>query len=449
MAEEVITGRTKRSKKNYEAPKLASAFQKQRFKEFQERVKNGEPCVLLSANHPLEFLIAMDIPYVCNQWFTGICAAKQLSGNYFLKMEEMGYKRGLCGYCSTCLGYALTEEFIDGQGPYGGMPKPSIVLGERFCSSSSKIMELFAEKAGAKLYNLQNPACLYMPDNWWELTRYDWEKLYEPGKLDEAEEDFRQLISFLEKESGKRFDETKLLEVMHNINKQEEYYDKIRELIAASRPTPVTIPDVLPAVMQAQWNRGLPWAVEHAKNFYEEIKAKADAGFAAVPNERIRLAWLGLGFWQNLAFYQYFEEKYGAAFVWSVYLAVAADNYIRYNCDENPIRAVASHDLTMNDCLELPKMSVQWFLHEFKKADVDAVVFCPDMACAERNVKATNLSIKALEDAGYPVLKIEASYLDGNLWEQQESIVVGMVEEFLEKRVTPIVEAKEAKHRVK
>ena len=59
MAEEVITGRTKRSKKNYEAPKLASAFQKQRFKEFQERVKNGEPCVLLSANHPLEFLIAI------------------------------------------------------------------------------------------------------------------------------------------------------------------------------------------------------------------------------------------------------------------------------------------------------------------------------------------------------------------------------------------------------
>lgn len=46
-------------------------------------------------------------------------------------------------------------------------------------------------------------------------------------------------------------------------------------------------------------------------------------------------------------------------------------------------------------------------------SDVDAVVFCPDMACAERNVKATNLTIKALEDAGYPVLKIEASYLDG------------------------------------
>ena len=154
---------------------------------------------------------------------------------------------------------------------------------------------------------------------------------------------------------------------MHNINKQEEYYDKIRELIAASRPTPVTIPDVLPAVMQAQWNRGLPWAVEHAKNFYEEIKAKADAGFAAVPNERIRLAWLGLGFWQNLAFYQYFEEKYGAAFVWSVILR-GCGYYIRYNCDENPIRAVASHESDNGTTVpELPKMSVQWFLMSLKK----------------------------------------------------------------------------------
>ena len=441
MAEE--ERRTKRSKKNYEAPKIASAFQKKRFLEFQERARNGEPCVLLSANQPLELLLAMDIPYVCNQWYTGICAAKQLSGGYFETMESEGYIKGLCGYCSTCLGYALTEEYKEGQGPYGGMPKPTIFLGERICASSGKIMEMAAEHAGAKLYLTQGPGAEYMPDNWWELTRYDWEKLYEPGKLDEGEQDFRLLISFLEQETGKRFDESKLIEIMDNINKQEEYYDKIRNLIAESRPTPITLPDVLPAVMQAQWNRGLPFAVEHAKNFYEEIKAKADAGFAAVPNERIRLAWLGLGFWQNLAFYQYFEEKYGAAFVWSIYLAVAADNYIRYNFEENPIRAIASHDLTMNDCLEMPKMTTQWFLHEFEKAGVDAVVACPDMACAEKNFKGTNLQIKAIEDAGIPVLKIEASYLDPKLWDKQEHIVVGMVEDFLENRVLPLIEARE------
>ena len=141
----------------------------------------------------------MDIPYVCNQWFTGICAAKQLSGNYFLKMEEMGYKRGLCGYCSTCLGYALTEEFIDGQGPYGGMPKPSIVLGERFCSSSSKIMALFSEKAGAKPNTCESSCPLYAdigelhvmigklydPANWTKQRKISVINLF-PGKKAEA-----------------------------------------------------------------------------------------------------------------------------------------------------------------------------------------------------------------------------------------------------------------------
>ncbi len=436
--------RNKKSKKNYDAPRLASAFQKERFRSFRQRVENGEPCVLLSANHPLELLIAMDIPYVCNQWFTGVCAAKQLSDSYFTTLEEKGYKRGLCGYCGTCLGYALTEKFQEGQGPYGGMPKPSIVLGENHCASSSKIMELLAKESGAKLYDLANTSPMLMPDNWWELSKSDWEKLYEPGRLDEAEAEFRELIGFLEKETGKRFDETKLVEVMNNINEQEEYYEKIRDMIACTIPTPVTIPDVIPAVMQAQWNRGLPWAVEHARNFYNELKAKADAGYAAVPNEKVRLAWLGLGFWQDLAFYQAFEEKYGAAFVWCIYLAVAADNYIRYNCDENPIRAVASHDLTMTDCLETPEMLTPWVLHELKKAHVDGCVFCPDLSCGERNIKGSNLIVKALEDAGIPVLKISASYLDADMWEEQRPLVIDMVGDFIENRVMPVADARRA-----
>ena len=83
--------------------------------------------------------------------------------------------------------------------------------------------------------------------------------------------------------------------------------------------------------MQPQWQRGTQWAVGHAKEFYEEIKGLVDAGHAACPNEKIRLMWIGRGLWFNLGFYQYFEEKYGAVFVWSMYLAMGADAYIRNN----------------------------------------------------------------------------------------------------------------------
>lgn len=55
----------------------------------------------------------------------------------------------------------------------------------------------------------------------------------------------------------------------------------------------------------------------HAKSLYEEIKELIDKGEAAVPNEKYRMMWLGRGMWQDFGFYQRFEEKYGAVFMWS------------------------------------------------------------------------------------------------------------------------------------
>ena len=37
--------------------------------------------------------------------------------------------------------------------------------------------------------------------------------------------------------------------------------------------------------------------------------------------------WVGRGLWFNLGFYQHFRSGYGAVFVWSMYLAIAADGY--------------------------------------------------------------------------------------------------------------------------
>ena len=46
-------------------------------------------------------------------------------------------------------------------------------------------------------------------------------------------------------------------------------------------------------------------------------------------DERVRLMWIGRGLWFNLGFYQRLAEEHGAVFVWSMYLAIAADGYIR------------------------------------------------------------------------------------------------------------------------
>jgi hypothetical protein len=39
--------------------------------------------------------------------------------------------------------------------------------------------------------------------------------------------------------------------------------------------------------------------------------------------------WVGRGLWSDMGFYQRWEDSHGAVFVWSMYLGLAADGYLR------------------------------------------------------------------------------------------------------------------------
>lgn len=430
-----------RSVKKLEAPKLASAYQKQWFQGLRKRVnEDGEPFAIVGAYFPMEILRAMDIPFVVTQWWSAICAAKQMSGRYFDNLLREGYRDDLCSYCGTCFAGSLDPN--PEEGPWGGLPNPTILIAESSCGSLRKIYELMGKKYGAKVYCLERTSCTYTPEKWWELAPYRWEELYEPHRLDFVEEDLRNLIHFLETETGRQMDENKLIEVLNTVNEQENYYKMARDLIAESVPSPVSVTDTVNAVMMAQWQRGTKWAAEHAKFFYEEIKSRQEAGLTAIPNEKIRLMWIGIGLWQNLAFYQHFEEKYGAVFIWTMYLALAADQYPRYNIEKNPIRALASREISLRDGLHVFPMNADWFIHEAEHNHIDGIVFLnqPEGGCADSPVNDNEITIQAIRNAGYPVLNFRVTALNGRHWNQEKAIAT--IEEFLENEVIPHQEGK-------
>jgi benzoyl-CoA reductase/2-hydroxyglutaryl-CoA dehydratase subunit BcrC/BadD/HgdB len=228
------------------------------------------------------------------------------------------------------------------------------------------------------------------------------------------------------------FDINKLVEVMDLINEQETWYLKIRDLIAKTSPAPVTVVDTINAVMQAQWQRGTRWAADHAKSLYEEIKGFVDTGRTAVPDEKLRLMWLGRGLWHDFAFYQNFEEKYGAAFVWSMYLAMGADAYIRNNVDPDPLRALAARYIGMEDFLHMPPWNANWFLKEARHNNIDGVVYMVPENCMQA-VEGSYFIKKTLEDAGIPVLIFKADPVDARKWNRDT--MTGLVEDFIETRI--------------
>lgn len=406
----------------------ASQYQREWFKDVHKRVSEGEPFAFVNADVPMEILRAMDIPFLVNQWWASLCSAKQMSGDLFGLMKEEGYPDDICNYCSMGLAAALDPNHAEAA--WGGMPKPTIAIARYACDSINKLFELYAQEYGIPFYPIENTVPINTPDNWWKEVHYNWNEFFEKHRLDFMVEELKGLIRFLEQTTGKMFSETKLREVMDLINQQEEYYQKARDLIAKTKPAPVGITDTVPSVMIPQWQRGTKWAVESAKKFYEEVKDAVDKGIAVCPNERARLMWIGRGLWFNLGFYQYFEKKYDAAFIWSMYLGIAADGYLRYGDD--PLRALASRFCGMEEFLHMPPWNTDWFIKAARENDIDGVVYLVPDNCTNA-VEGSYFIVKALEDAGIPVLMLRADPVNAKKWNPKT--MTEAVEDFLENRL--------------
>ena len=429
MAEEA-----RRAVKTLEAAKESGAYQKEWFRSLHDRTAAGEDFAYLNADVPMEIFRAMDIPFCVNQWWAAICSAKRMTPRYVKLLSEAGYRDDLCSYCSAVLGESLDPE-DRALGPWGGLPRPTMAVTRLTCDCQGKIFGLFAKNYGAELYMMENTLPRTVPENWWELAPDRWEELYDPDRLDLAVEELKELIGWLERKTGRMFDNDRLLEVMALVNEQEGWYRKTRDLIAEAPKAPVTVVDTINATMQAQWQRGTQWAAGHARRMYEEIRALADAGHAAAPNEKYRLMWLGRGLWHDFAFYQNFEEKYGAVFVWSMYLAMGADAYIRNGFEHDPLRALASRYIGMEDFLHMPPWNSLWFVREAKRNRIDGVVYMAPANCMQA-VEGSSFIVKALEKAGIPVLLFRGDPVDDRKWNREN--MTELVGRFIEERIMAI-----------
>jgi benzoyl-CoA reductase subunit B len=161
------------------------------------------------------------------------------------------------------------------------------------------------------------------------------------------------------------------------------------------------------------------------------VKARAGRGDAVSENERIRLMWVGLGLWQNTGFYGAFERSHGAVFVWSMYLAIAADGYIKYGL-KDPVRALAARYLNLGEQMHVAPWAGEWVVHEGLRHRVDGAVMLASPA--HRQTVAGNMFQKlALEKAGIPVLEIAIDPNDNRAWD--ETKMRNLVARFIEERI--------------
>ncbi|SFK53048.1 2-hydroxyacyl-CoA dehydratase family protein [Geodermatophilus ruber] len=408
-----------------ESALAATAYQREWFAGIRARVAAGEPLALVNADAPQEVLRAMGIPYVVNQWWASVVSARQRADASLQVLRDRGYPDYSRQYDAISLGsHFLAED----EAPWGGLPRPTVVVAETSGDAARKVFDLWDELDGTSFYPIERSSAVEAPSRWWELVPHRWEEAFGPERLDLLSSEIEGLAAFLEERTGRRLDLDRLAEVMDLVNEQAEWNRRTRDLIAAARPTPVAVGDTIPSVMIPQWHRGTPWARDAARRLYEEVADLVDRGAAVAPGERLRLMWLGRGLWYDLGLYRRFQERYGAVFVWSMYLAIAADGYARYGTD--PIRTLAARFAGLTDQLYTPPWSTEWYVKEALSHGVDGVVHL-----VADDVPGSWFTTRALEAAGIPVLEVRANNADprGDGGTRLERAVC----DFIERRLLP------------
>ncbi len=413
-----------RGTKRLESSTAASRHQREWFADLQLRVAAGEPLAVVDADVPHELLRAMGIPYVVNQWWASICSAKQRAPHYLSLLRERGYPDYIEQYSAISLGSTLEDD--PEQAPWGGLPDVTVFLTQVWTDAHLGIAQAWERERGVPYFALEKGVENGLPELWWERIAQDWEAVVGTARLDLMSAELERLVAFLEDLTGKRLDERRLVEILELANEQQEWSRRTRDLLAATSPAPLDIVDSIPAVMLPQWHRGTEWARDAARSFHEEVEGLVADGSAVCEDEQLRLMWVGRGLWFNLGFYQHFQREYGAVFVWSMYLAIAADGYLRYGGP--PLRALSARFAAFSDLIGMPGWADPWYVKEARSHRVDGVVHL-----VTPESRSSYFVTQALEEAGIPVLEIDANNADARDWD--EAAFVQSLSQFIETRV--------------
>jgi benzoyl-CoA reductase subunit B len=415
-----------RSRKDLQSTMEATAFQRRFVSELKQRVvQQGEPFVVAQADTPHELFHVMDILMVSNQWWAAYISAKQLSTRYFKVLDEHGYPGNSCRYCS--LGLACTLDNDPAAAPWGGLPKPVVLVARLTCDCIQHVFGQWAKALDTDFFPFEAPAWTHKDAAWFEKSNEQWEEVYQVDRIGLLVAEMQELIALLEKKTGRHFRETKLTRLMERINEQEAYIAEAARMIGSARPCPVSVADQMPNTMIPQWHRGSDWALAHARRFRDEVAERVRRGVGVSSNERIRLMWIGAGLWHDPGFYNALEERHGAVFVWSMYMPFAGPQYIR-EIKNKPLHALASRICSLNEVLHLPPWMNSWMVSEARRCGIHAAIMLvpPDNRLSQSGTKLTRL---ALEGAGVPTLSMDADMVDAKGWNHER--MVDYVSEFL------------------
>jgi len=224
--------------------------------------------------------------------------------------EAAGFPRTLCAYMRNYWGSILLDKYILADGTIvDGFPTPDFIWQDHICCSHAKwyqVVKWLEKKKGKGVP-------MYCVD---VSVGYALESM-EEYKVNYIVQQLSDGIDWLEKASGRKYDDKLLCEAVWNEIKTSRLWAEICTLNQAA-PAPIDEKSMYSLYVIGTLMKHKPECVAFYEGLREEVKDRVRRGIAAVPSERFRVITDTQPPWAFLKIFREME-KYGAVSLGSLY----------------------------------------------------------------------------------------------------------------------------------
>ncbi len=252
---------------------------------------------------------------------------------------------------------------------------------------------------------------------YWDIPLYGYDFIIPQYDADREEiencikynaEEYRGLITFLEKQTGKKMDWDRFDELMQIDYKSRELFREIQQLRKAV-PSPMSTREHTTAIVAWYWFTCDPATVDYFTKIRNEVKEWVDNKIGYLPEEKYRIFWLGgIPPYHTLELYNYFDG-YGAASAFETVYQFHREAEER----EDPLENLASRLMFthMNDQAGA-YYPQDWVRNKVDDYKIDGIVAHQIMGCRQVTVGVKACIEKLREYKEIPALFIPGDQVD-------------------------------------
>ncbi len=394
------------------------------YKELANAHKDGKLVACVSLGFPSEILYAFDIIPMYPENHAALYPTFGNTGETLSKVETKGWATGICSHIKIGLGALLYDLQLDLR-----LPKPDMVISSsNICKSMIKSSEVISKSLNIPHFLLDIPFAA-------ESTPPSYHIQY-------VVDQYKDMILFLERATGKSLNYKKLQEVLKLSAQAFRLWREILDL-SANIPTPMDALDAQIHIFPLMSLRGTTTAVEYYHILRDELSDRVKKGIGAISDEKYRLLWDYMPIYHEMNFFSRILSEGGASIVINTFLfplsdKSASEKHISWNIplfrkaytNKIMLRALAKDFIGLYPSTSL-RQRVQTIKSIVEKFSIDGIIIHCNQTCKPQSLLQYEMKNIIKTELGVPCLVIAGDCLDPRLLLSKEQMTT-RVETFLE-----------------